>query len=259
MRSLLSPAAIVLLISIPRARATSVANPSPTPPNARTEHTASRASRAGRGHISPGSDAPGSAKPIPALRPRMVASDREQLIVDPPTVDFGMVPVGSGAEQTSALIAPDSEVTILSVNVSDPEFNLGGLSFPLTIPAGGRQQYTVTFTPQAVGGASATLSFLSSGGDTVTVQNLTGIGGPSSAHSVNISWDASISRDVVGYNVYRAKRSDGPYRKIGWVLASTIYTDASVSDGGTYYYVTTAVDSSGQESVYSNEVRAVVP
>ena len=37
------------------------------------------------------------------------------------------------------------------------------------------------------------------------------------------------------------------------------YTDASVQNGSTYYYVTTAVDSSGTESSYSNEAQAIVP
>jgi len=37
------------------------------------------------------------------------------------------------------------------------------------------------------------------------------------------------------------------------------YLDSSVQNGLTYYYVTTAVDSSGIESVYSNEVSAKIP
>jgi len=39
----------------------------------------------------------------------------------------------------------------------------------------------------------------------------------------------------------------------------TSYADLSVQAGSTYYYVVTAVDSSGTESVNSNEVTAVVP
>jgi fibronectin type 3 domain-containing protein len=37
------------------------------------------------------------------------------------------------------------------------------------------------------------------------------------------------------------------------------YSDSSVQSGTTYFYVTTAVDSSGTESSYSNQVQAVVP
>jgi fibronectin type 3 domain-containing protein len=38
-----------------------------------------------------------------------------------------------------------------------------------------------------------------------------------------------------------------------------IYTDSSVQAGSTYYYVITAVDSSGNESAFSNQAQAVVP
>jgi len=37
------------------------------------------------------------------------------------------------------------------------------------------------------------------------------------------------------------------------------FTDSNVQTGQTYYYVATAVDASGNESVYSNEVPAIVP
>jgi len=37
------------------------------------------------------------------------------------------------------------------------------------------------------------------------------------------------------------------------------YSDATVQNSTTYYYVTTAVDSSGVESSYSNQVTAPIP
>jgi len=37
------------------------------------------------------------------------------------------------------------------------------------------------------------------------------------------------------------------------------YTDTTVQNGTTYYYVTTAVDSSGTESSYSPEAQAIIP
>jgi fibronectin type 3 domain-containing protein len=37
------------------------------------------------------------------------------------------------------------------------------------------------------------------------------------------------------------------------------YSDASVQNGQAYFYVTTAVDASGQESAYSSEVSVLVP
>ncbi len=78
-------------------------------------------------------------------------------------------------------------------------------------------------------------------------------------HSVALTWDASTST-VVGYNVYRGTASGGPYTQINPSLVAALdYTDSTVQDSTTYYYVTTAVDSGGNESIYSNEAPAVVP
>ena len=78
-------------------------------------------------------------------------------------------------------------------------------------------------------------------------------------YSVNLSWNPSTSQ-VVGYNVYRSTQSGGPYTMINPVLdPNTAYTDSTVVDGQTYYYATTAVNSQGEESGYSNLSEAVIP
>jgi fibronectin type 3 domain-containing protein len=65
---------------------------------------------------------------------------------------------------------------------------------------------------------------------------------------------------VVGYNVYRSTIQGSGYSQINTVLnATTTYSDSQVSAGATYFYVATAVDGSGTESTYSNEVRVTVP
>ena len=80
------------------------------------------------------------------------------------------------------------------------------------------------------------------------------------AHSVFLSWDASSSQDVIGYNAYRGTYSGGPYAKLNSsLIATTSYVDQAVQSGYTYYYVTTAIDSQGLESVYSNQAVATVP
>jgi fibronectin type 3 domain-containing protein len=70
-----------------------------------------------------------------------------------------------------------------------------------------------------------------------------------------------MSSDVIGYNIYRGAVSAGPYSKINSSLnVGTTYTDNSVVDGQTYYYVSTAVSSNNQESAYSSPPqRAVIP
>ena len=77
--------------------------------------------------------------------------------------------------------------------------------------------------------------------------------------SVDLSWIASISV-VSGYNVYRGTVNGGPYTKINPALVTTLgYTDTAVASGTIYYYVCTSVDSTGLESVYSDQVTAQVP
>jgi fibronectin type 3 domain-containing protein len=76
---------------------------------------------------------------------------------------------------------------------------------------------------------------------------------------VALSWDASTST-VSGYNIYRSTTSGSGYAKLNTTLLITlVYTDSTVVNGKTYFYVATAVDSGGNESVDSNEASAIVP
>lgn len=80
------------------------------------------------------------------------------------------------------------------------------------------------------------------------------------AHTVTLNWTASTSPNIAGYNVYRSTISGSQYTKINSSLAATTsYSDATVQAGLTYYYVTTAVDTGGNESTYSNQATAVIP
>jgi hypothetical protein len=78
-------------------------------------------------------------------------------------------------------------------------------------------------------------------------------------HSVSLSWLASSSSSISYYNVYRGTVSGGPYSLLKNGVSSTSYTDSNVQSGSTYYYVTTAVDSTGTESGYSDEAQALIP
>jgi uncharacterized protein YjbI with pentapeptide repeats len=74
-----------------------------------------------------------------------------------------------------------------------------------------------------------------------------------------VSWTASPSGDVTGYNVYRSLTSGGPYTLVGSTTAPTqTFIDANAAAGATYYYVVTAV-AGGVESVNSNEMFITVP
>jgi hypothetical protein len=183
-----------------------------------------------------------------------------QLTVSPTTIPFGNVIVGTNAQQTGTLTAAGQSVIVSSQNVTGAAFAVTGLSFPVTIPAGQHVQFTVTFTPAGTGAASGNVSFASNASNSPTIETFTGTGTPPPSHTVNLSWTASTSQNIIGYNIYRATKSGGPYSKINSVLnASTLYTDTAVTDGTTYYYVTTAVNSSNEESVYSNQTTAAIP
>lgn len=75
----------------------------------------------------------------------------------------------------------------------------------------------------------------------------------------NLSWTASITTPIAGYRVYRGTTSGGPYTLLtSPLIVGTSYVDSSATTGS-YFYVATAVDTAGQESVFSNEIKMVVP
>ncbi len=74
---------------------------------------------------------------------------------------------------------------------------------------------------------------------------------------VDLSWLANGESDLAGYNVYRSTSSGGPYTKVNGALVGTnAYSDFSVVNGTTYFYVVTAVDTSSNESTDSDEASA---
>jgi hypothetical protein len=79
-------------------------------------------------------------------------------------------------------------------------------------------------------------------------------------HSVLLTWTPSPSPAATGYNVYRSNASGTGFSKINSTPVSALtYSDGTVVDGLTYYYATTAVDLSGDESTYSEQIQIVIP
>jgi hypothetical protein len=183
-------------------------------------------------------------------------SSSPQLSVSPATLALGSVVAGSSATASGNLIASGGSITITGATSSSTTFSIGGLSLPTTIAAGQSVPFSVTFSPQVAGTASATVTFTSTAQPSTTTQALTGTGAAASTHSVNLSWNPSTS-SISGYNIYRASYSGscGSFNKINSLLnTGTLYTDLSVAGGTSYCYAATAVDTSNQESGYSNIV-----
>jgi fibronectin type 3 domain-containing protein len=128
----------------------------------------------------------------------------------------------------------------------------------MTLAAGQSVALDVVFTPQNSGVASGTVSFSSNAGNSPPAEPLSGTG-VTTVYTVGLSWTASTS-DVAGYNVYRGPASTGPFSKINPSLNSnTAYTDSTVAANQTYYYETTAVNSSNVESAPSSPAQAIIP
>ncbi len=180
--------------------------------------------------------------------------------VSPATLALGSAVVGASVTASGTLTAGGSSITVSAVSSNNSAFTVGGLSLPVTIPAGNSAAFRVTFSPQTAGAATAALSFTSNAQSSTTVETLTGTGTAAPVHSVNLSWRSSTSSNVSGYNIYRAAYATtcGSFSKINALLnTSTLYTDFAVVDGATYCYATTAVNTSNQESGYSNVVSNV--
>jgi len=182
-----------------------------------------------------------------------------QLTPTPSALNFGSVTTGSKASLTGTLSATGSSVTISSGTSTSAEFVLSGIAFPITLAAGQSVPYTVTFLPQTSGAAVASLAFASNATNSPATESLSGTGLSPIQHSVNLSWVSSSGSNIVGYNVYRGDASGGPYVTVTSANSGTTFVDETVQSGQTYYYVVTAVDTSGAESGYSNQVQAIIP
>jgi len=71
-----------------------------------------------------------------------------------------------------------------------------------------------------------------------------GLTGISGSGQTKLTWNASAA--AASYNIKRSLTSGSGYVTIASVMAGTTYTDASVTNGTTYYYVVSAVNSAGE-------------
>ena len=102
--------------------------------------------------------------------------------------------------------------------------------------------YTGTITVAASGSASQTV------GIALTVN-------PPATSSATLMWDANTELDLAGYKVYRATASGAYGAPIATLSGNvTSYISASLQVGTTYFFIVTAYDTAGNESLHSNEV-----
>jgi hypothetical protein len=183
------------------------------------------------------------------------------LSVSPTSLNFGSVTIGTSSTSQSVSVTNtgNSNVAISQVAVSGAGYTVTGGNTPVTLSPLQTLTLTTQFSPTAAGSDPGSISIASNATGSPAAVSLSGTGVSSVQHSVALTWAASTS-SVSGYNVYRATVSGGAYTKINSSLVSQLsYTDRNVQSGTTYYYVATAVDSAGNESLHSNQVSATIP
>jgi hypothetical protein len=124
--------------------------------------------------------------------------------------------------------------------------------------------YTITWSNAAPGTHSLTAAATDNLGATATSAAVhitvaatapaapTGLAASAGDAQVTLTWNASSG--ATNYNVKRATVSGGPFATLS-ATGGTNYTDTSVTNGTTYYYIVTAMNSAG-ESGPSNEAQA---
>ena len=95
--------------------------------------------------------------------------------------------------------------------------------------------------------------------DTTPPSAPTGLTAAAGNGRVTLGWNDNTEGDLAGspYTVKRSGTAGGPYAPIA-SPGQSAYTDGTVANGTTYYYVVTAIDGSGNESAPSVE-RAATP
>lgn len=79
--------------------------------------------------------------------------------------------------------------------------------------------------------------------------------GRSGDRTLTLHWNKNPELNISGYNVYRSTSLNGPYSKMNSnVLPMQNYYDANVSNGQTYYFTVSAVNSLQEESMNSDTI-----
>ena len=181
--------------------------------------------------------------------------------MNPTILSFGNVTTGTSSPSQNVTITNtgNSNVSISQITLSGAGYSMTGGSAPVTLSPSQNLTLIIRFNPTSAGTVNGSVSIASNATGSPALLSLSGTGVTPVQHSVALTWNASTSA-VSGYNVYRSTVSGSNYTKMNSSLVVGLsYSDATVQNSTTYYYVTTAVDSSGVESAYSNQVTAPIP
>ncbi|MGH9775421.1 MAG: beta strand repeat-containing protein [Candidatus Acidiferrales bacterium] len=180
------------------------------------------------------------------------------LNVSPSSLQFSNVGIGGSSNQTVTLTNQgNSNINISQIAVSGSGFTDSGITPPVTLTPNQNAKLTATFAPSVTGAVQGAITITSNAQGSPISVSLSGTG---VQHQATLTWVASTSSNIVGYNVYRGTNSGGQYTKLTSSPVNALtYLDTAVVAGQTYFWVVTAVDSSGNESGFSNQASAQVP
>ncbi|MGH9635090.1 MAG: choice-of-anchor D domain-containing protein [Candidatus Angelobacter sp.] len=199
----------------------------------------------------------GSSAPSPTPTP---VPSSATLSATPSSLGFGSQALNTPATQTVKITNTGTvAVAITQDTIAGAGFSVG-ITTPINLNPAQSVNVPVVFNPAAAGAVNGSLVLMSNGATVLSVP-LAGNGLTPLAHSVDIAWDASTSATLQGYNVYRSTVNGGPYSKISPTVATStlLFTDSTPVSGKQYFYVVTAVDTSGLESAASTQVAVTIP
>jgi hypothetical protein len=183
--------------------------------------------------------------------------------LSPSSLAFGSVPIDSVSSLQTISLSNTGNAVLSITSLAVGGANSGDFAETAdtcgsSVVAGGNCTIGVTFTPSLAGAETASITVTDNAGGSPQTVALSGTG----IHDVILTWTASATSGVAGYNVYRGTSSGGesstPLNPT--LITGTTLTDSNVLAGQAYYYVVAAVADGGTEqSPCSSEVSATVP
>jgi hypothetical protein len=121
------------------------------------------------GNVSPNS--------VPLTGTGVQSQQTLSLTVNPQSVSFGNVPVGTSGSQTVALLnSGTGPVSVSQATMAGSGFGMSGLAVPMTLDPGQSTAFTVSFAPTGAGSASGNISVVSNASNSVSTVALSGMG-----------------------------------------------------------------------------------
>ena len=177
--------------------------------------------------------------PTIGLSPSSLSFTGVQGGANPANQTLGITNTGGGAMSWSV----SDNATWLSLSPNS------GSTAPGTVAA------SVSLASLTAGTYNATITVTASGATNTprTVPVALTVTAPPTTGTATLTWNASTSTDATSYKVYSGTSSGvyGPPISVGNV---TTYQATNLLQSTTYFFAVTAVDTSGNESVHSNEV-----